>query len=80
VIQSGPPGEDQAGSLEVVLGQQRASARHGAIQMPTLNQLAGLPAKTRGDPMLKLSVQYGKLKINVTVPVTALISLLILLQ
>lgn len=29
--------------------------------------------------MLKLSVQYGKLKINVTVPVIAIASLLIVL-
>ena len=29
--------------------------------------------------MLKLSVQYGKLKVNLTVPVIAIVSLLLLL-
>jgi hypothetical protein len=29
--------------------------------------------------MLKLSVQYGKLKINLTVPVVAILSILIML-
>jgi hypothetical protein len=34
--------------LKAIRGMPRASARHGAIQMPTLNQLAGPPALNKG--------------------------------
>jgi len=39
-------------TLKAIRGKPRASARHGALQMPTFNKLACKPAQTRLMPCL----------------------------
>jgi hypothetical protein len=43
--------------LKAIRGKLRASARQGAIKMPTLIQLAGQPAFQRLTPMISLTIK-----------------------
>lgn len=43
--------------LKAIRGKLRASARQGAIKVPTLTQLAGQPAFHRFMPMISLTIK-----------------------
>ena len=47
--------------------------------MPALNQLAGPLTLSKAMPMIKLSVQFGKLKMSLSVPSATILMLLVIL-
>jgi hypothetical protein len=59
--------------------QEQAPARWRSIKSPSLNQPAAPPAWNQVKAVRKLTLQYGKLKVGVSVSAAAIASLLLLL-